>query len=453
MNRNKLLLTSLLLVMLPFSSLCFADIDHSNGGGKPPQYFVDESKLPFDALPGATAYWGVHTRAGYRIEVPDNWNGDLVMWAHGFRGTGLELTVDNHPLRPLLIALGYAWASSSYSRNDYDITSGVQTTHALVGLFDDMVGEPDLVYLTGASMGGHITAVSIEQYGDTYDAAMPICGVLGDYALFDYFLDFSAAAQQIGVGASQYPVDTIPYLFGTVPAIKANLEAFPGGWPLFLTADGSDLKALTALRSGGFRPNFDEAWFFWNTFPDFVSGPGNFLFDLGIGDGTRPRSPGVGVDNVDTVYQFDADPGLNAAEIALNENIVRVAMDPQGRHPNGLAQVPVISGDIDIPVLTLHNLGDLFVPVNNEVEYASRVSAHGKSDLLVQRAIRGVNHCGFTSNELATAFLDLVGWRELGVKPGGDDFSDPDNVADPAFGCTYTDFAGQPAHILATPCP
>jgi len=32
MNRNKLLLTSLLLVMLPFSSLCFADLDFSNGG-------------------------------------------------------------------------------------------------------------------------------------------------------------------------------------------------------------------------------------------------------------------------------------------------------------------------------------------------------------------------------------------------------------------------------------
>ena len=88
----------------------------------PPEYFVDESLLPFTALPGATAHWGVHTNAGFRAEVPDNWNGDLVIWAHGFRGTGLELTVDNHPLRQLLIALGYAWAASSYSRNDYDIT-------------------------------------------------------------------------------------------------------------------------------------------------------------------------------------------------------------------------------------------------------------------------------------------------------------------------------------------
>ena len=46
------------------------------------------------------------------------------------RETGLELAVDNHPLRALLVPLGYAWAASSYSRNDYDIISGVQDTHA-----------------------------------------------------------------------------------------------------------------------------------------------------------------------------------------------------------------------------------------------------------------------------------------------------------------------------------
>src|SRR5262245_60604439 len=49
-----------------------------------PQYFIDESKLPFDALAGVPTdrYWGVHSGAGYRIEVPQNWNGRLVLWAH-----------------------------------------------------------------------------------------------------------------------------------------------------------------------------------------------------------------------------------------------------------------------------------------------------------------------------------------------------------------------------------
>ena len=76
----------------------------------PPQYYVDEAKLPFAELAGMPTQreWGVHGGAGYRIEVPNNWNGKLVLWAHGFRGTGLELTIDNHPLRAFLIANGYA---------------------------------------------------------------------------------------------------------------------------------------------------------------------------------------------------------------------------------------------------------------------------------------------------------------------------------------------------------
>jgi pimeloyl-ACP methyl ester carboxylesterase len=433
-----------ILTMLTFALLASPAL-----AGKPPEYFVDESKLPFTALPGATALWGVIGGAGYRVEVPANWNGELVMWAHGFRGTGLELTVDNHPLRPLLISLGYAWAASSYARNDYDIWNGVHDTHTLTRRFAALVGVPSRVYLTGASMGGHVTAVAIEQHPNTYDAALPICGVLGDYELFDYFLDFNAAAQQLGTGASTFPVDPAVYVGVTVPAIKANLSAVPAGWPVVLNAAGTNLKNLTELRSGGERPNFDEAWFFWNTFPNFATGPGNFLFDLGLGGGELPRTPGVAVDNADIVYQFDTNPSLTPDEQALNDGIVRVEADPQARSPNGLAQVPVVAGDPQVPVLTLHNLGDLFVPVLNEVEYAKRVQENGKSDLLVQRAIRGVGHCDFTPAEFAGAFLDLVSWVETGVKPAGDDFLDPSEVASPTFGCSFT----SGAHLLGTPCP
>jgi len=414
-----------------------------------PKYFVDEDQLPFTALPDATAYYGVHAGAGYRVEVPENWNGKLVVWAHGFRGDGLALTVDNHPLRQLLIPLGYAWAASSYTRNDYDISSGVQSTHALIKYFNGLVGKPSQILMTGASMGGHVTGVIIEQYPQLFAGALPICGVLGDYALFDYFTDFNLAAQQLGTGSSTFPVDTVTYLTSTVPAVKSNLAAFPGGWPSFLNADGTNFKNLVELRSGGDRPNFDEAWFFWNTFPDFASGPGNFLFDLGLGGGNLPRAPGVAVNNVGTVYQFDSDPALTPDEEELNYLIFRVEAQPQTRHKQGLAQVPTITGDIDMPVLTLHNLGDLFVPVLNQVEYVNRVNAHGKGDLLVQRAIRGVLHCDFTPQEFSQAFIDLVTWVDLGLKPAGDNFEDPTAVADPSFGCAFTNGP----HPLGTPCP
>ncbi|WOH39057.1 hypothetical protein RI844_07495 [Thalassotalea fonticola] len=415
-------------------------------------YFIDQTKLPFTALPGATAYWGVHTNAGYHIEVPDDWNGELVVWAHGFRGFGkTELTVDDHPMRHFLIAQGYAWAASSYSRNDYDVTTGVQDTLALLKRFNGIAAKPDKIYMTGLSMGGHITAVIIEQFPKLFAGAMPICGAVGDYETFDFVLDFNLAAQQLGTDTSIFPVEPFTYVTATVPSIKANLESAPNTWPVGLNQQGENLKNLVMLHSGGDRPNFDSAWFFWNNFAEVESGtgPGNFLFDLGLSDGVMPRNPGNTAENIDVVYQFDTNPELSPEEQAFNDSIFRVALAPQSKNPNGLSQVPVINGNLPIPVLTMHNIGDLFVPIKNEIAYATKVKQQGKQDLLVTRAYRGVMHCDFTANEMVSSFLDLVDWVENGNKPAGDDFLDANNVAADDFGCQFT----YGNHPFDTACP
>src|SRR3712207_4165520 len=85
----------------------------------------NESALPFPALAGSsveTDRWhGVLNGSGYRIEVPKHWNGMLVMYTHGYAGTGPELKVSNPALRRHLIENGYAWAASSYGKNYYDV--------------------------------------------------------------------------------------------------------------------------------------------------------------------------------------------------------------------------------------------------------------------------------------------------------------------------------------------
>lgn len=79
-------------------------------GPSQPKPFVDESKLPFAPIPATAAkqHWGVQQKAGYRIEVPEDWNGQLVMFAHGFHGDGPELTVDGPPIRAYLVRNGFA---------------------------------------------------------------------------------------------------------------------------------------------------------------------------------------------------------------------------------------------------------------------------------------------------------------------------------------------------------
>ena len=438
--------------------------DDGRGGGhadNPPavEYTVDTATLPFEAVAGfesSRREWGVLGGAGWRIEIPAEWNGELVVWAHGYRGTDTRLyfNPEEVPFRGWLLEHGYAWAASTYSENDYAVGVAVEDTRRLTNHFRRVAGErPERIYLAGASMGGHVTAESVERYPRLYDGAMPVCGVVGDYELFDYFLDVNVTAQQLALGTSQFPAGD-DYALVTAQEIKRALEASPGSWPVALNNTGQAYKQLVELRSGGDRPNFDEAWTFWNSFPEFGSGiPGNFLFDLGGGDGTVGARAGVAVDNKRTVYDTDLIPGLsNQLEEELNDGVVRVRADRWARHDTRHAPSPEVSGRIRVPVLTLHNLGDLFVPFSMEVEYQANVAAQGRQHLLVQRAIRGVSHCGFTTAEYEQGFADLVAWVEDGVRPEGDPVGDPAAVAAADFGCRFTD-PTPGGHLLAAPCP
>jgi len=438
--------------------------DDNNGRSDEPDWFVDEESLPFDALEGSDAeqLWGVYRNAGYRIEVPSNWNGDLIMHAHGYRGEGARLFF-NEPstefpdgYRQWMLNEGYAWAASTYSKNSYNVSQGVKDTHALARRFNGLVGKPDNIYVAGYSMGGHIAAVSAENYGSMYSGAMPMCGVVGDYELFDFFLDYTVAAQQLALGESAFPTGD-DWFTDEVPAIKnaLGMNPDPETWFFFaglpLTEAGEQFKQLVELRSGGDRPNFDEAFTYWNSFPT-DTGFGNFMWERGTGDGTITGRTGIVLDNTDVVYQVDLDPAISAVEQDLNDNILRVEQDPNGRSLNGLANPPSVTGNLNVPVMSLHNLGDMFVPFHNEIVYAERVEEMGKSDMLVQRAIRGVSHCGFTSGEMIEGMSDLISWAETGVRPAGDVVLDPAAVAADDYGCTFTRY-DDGGHVLATPCP
>ncbi len=463
MKRFLAALTVLVLVVIMAPTVAGAD-DRSHEPPRPDQpapiqYLVDPTTLPFAAVPGfedSARQWGVLANAGWRIEIPAHWNGELVMWAHGFRGTDTRLFFqpEEVPFRRWLLQHGYAWAASTYSKNDYNVGTAVTDTRRLADFFEEVAGaDPERTYIAGASMGGHVTAASIERYPRFYDAAMPVCGVLGDYELFDFFLDFNLAAQQIALGRSQFPVAP-DYPTVTAPTIKRALELAPGTWPVALNAKGQGFKQLVELRSGGDRPNFDQAWAFWSSVPEFGSGiPGNFLFDLGAGDGTVAESTKVSVDNRDTFYETDLIPGpSNPLEDDLNAKITRVKPDKRARQNTDRSGSPQLFGRIRVPVLTMHNLGDLFVPFSMETQYAADVADRDRSHLLVQRAIRGVGHCGFTTAEYEQAFSDLVTWVETGHRPEGDDVADPKAVADPNFGCRFTD-PTPGSHLLAVPCP
>ncbi|MEN3356708.1 MAG: hypothetical protein V7637_690, partial [Mycobacteriales bacterium] len=381
--------------------------------------------------PLSRVYTGVRAGAAFRLEVPLRWNGDLMLYARGYQGEGGTVWVNDPPLRDYAVRHGFAWAASSYQRNGYDIGHGVTDTHALISVFAGLVRAPRLVYLTGASMGGQVVAVSVEKYRD-YAGALPLCGVLADKELFDFYLDETATAAALTGTPLRFPAagGGAAYAPGYVTGMRAALPRLGSGFAtgdpaaVTLTATGRQWASVVAERSGGARPGFPAAVQFWTsaTFAPLTTLPLPLGLYPGVTGGDRfvlggaPFATGNVTGNARTVYRFAGARGpLSPAERALNAAVLRVS--PTARPSRDLSGLPAVAGDPRIPVLTLHDVGDLLVPISMEQYYARRVAAHHQSALLVSRAIRGMGHCEFTPTELGTAFADLVSWVRHGNRP------------------------------------
>lgn len=441
------------------AAACTLLLGACGGGGSAPEetrvqdtrisFAVATASLPFAAMDGATVetdrWSGVNAGAGYRVEVPKNWNGMLVMYAHGYAGEGNALTVSNPAFRRYLIEHGYAWAASSYTKNFYDVRAGVEDTNALANAFvriaaanGRVLPEPTRTYLTGVSMGGHITAAAIEDEAQQtainkrgYQGALPMCAVLGDLSLYNYFGAYQLAAQKLaGVPAATAPTTDWATL---APRVR---DAMFGSQTSFssVTPQGQKLKDIVMNLTGGPRPIFDQGFAnaslqntVWGTFGR--DGTLNGILNK------------QGIDTTATVYRFNA----SAAEVAdFNTTIAKwvPAPDANRLRTDGLRWVPKVNGQFRIPVVTLHTLGDMYVPFHMEQVYRDRAEANGSGQWLVQRAVRAPSHCDFTVAEQAEAFKALADWVEKGTKPAGDDVKTPSALADARYGCTYTRNAG-----------
>lgn len=358
----------------------------------------------FDPLPGAAAHFGQLGDAVYRIEIPSKWNGDLVLWAHGFRDFGTEVRVSSPPraLREALIAEGYAWAASSYSENGYTPGIGADDTLALKRYFAEAFGEPARTYIVGASMGGNVVVLSLEHFEGEYDGGLSLCGAVGGQEQIDYLLAWAMLAEflagsSLPIGQGQAAMGAT--MLGTVlPAL---------GEPGNPTAAGRQFANIIMHFTGGPRPFFQEGF------------EEQYLLNFGyiMSDPDRQLLVSRAATNIDDVYEID--PGLGLDPDELNAGVRRLPPDPLARDPGRHPDAVPTTGRLTAPLLSLHGTGDLFVPIHMEERYREKAEAAGTAHLLVQRAIAAPGHCTFTDDEVVTAWYDLVAWVEEGVVPEG----------------------------------
>ena len=413
-----------------------------------------------------------HDGASYRIEVPPQWNGTLVMFAHGYRGTGNEVWIDDPQLRQYFVDNGFAWAASSYAMNGYDPGDGVVDTHDLLAAFPSITGlRSRQVIMSGLSMGGEVTTAEIEAYKGDFAGAMPYCGVLAGNNLFNYYLGANVTAAGLTRTTISYPTTLAagaayaPAYQSTVqselPALGITPDAATGGqtFTTDLTKTGTLWADAVEQLSGGTRPGFASAVDYWDSFGFAPLTQVPFLFGVypGLNGGTLGFANGSVAGNEHTFYTLSDQPLNNLLqEITLNRAVLRTPVTAtSSADALSAAELPAIHGDPGIPVLSVHGIGDLFVPLSMDQQYDAMMVAHGEGDLFVDRAIREVTHCGYTTSELSSAFSALVSWINTGKRPAGDNILNPNTVASRRFGCRFTDPTpgAHPEFKATVPCP
>lgn len=340
----------------------------------------------------------------YRLVRPSNWNGILLLYAHGYvsKDEPVAITPDSELVISIAVSQGFAVAVSSFSENGYVIKDGTQRTHQLLGLFTSKFGRPARVYVAGASMGGLIAIRLIERWPTEFAGVLPACAMAGGLARqYDYSLNVRVLFDLFYPGVLPGTAVDVP------PGLDANQDIVI---PAIAAMTGNPSGAVAIASITQTPVPFANGPELFESIATALVGAAGYPEILELTHGAPY------FDNTATAYTG----ALPAPTLAfINATVQRFAGSPAGRNALGHNYTP--TGDLRIPALTLSTFRDPVVPGFHRLAYAQEVAARGGADLLVQRSVSGTfggyGHCTFTPQELTDAFLDLVVWGEFGVKP------------------------------------
>lgn len=325
--------------------------------------------------------------AKYRIDIPDNWNGGLVIYCHGYNA--VPVTYKEGKLPPVLAVFtdqGYALAQSGYAAGGWAVQEAVTDTENLRRYFTGKYGKPKETYVTGHSMGGFLTMLMIEQFPNTYDAGLALCGPL---APANYFMARGAFDLRV----------VFDYFFpGALPPpdkVSGYQNSKEAGEKLTALLDANPDKAAALRRYSGAKNNKDLG-----STLSFVT----FLLEE-----LQARAGGNPFDNRGIIYEGIDDYN------ALNDGVKRYAATRRAADYIRTWYTP--TGRLERPLLAIHTTYDQLVPVRVPNMYPEIVDQAGTSNMFVQQYVKHDGHCAILPAEIGRGFSELREWKTSGVKP------------------------------------
>jgi pimeloyl-ACP methyl ester carboxylesterase len=343
--------------------------------------------------PGPCHQFSLPSGALGLICVPESgWNGDLVVYGHGYTAfnepigfQNLELP-DGTPVPFLVQALGFAFATTSYRQNGLTILEGADDVRELVRAFRGAVLTPRHTYMVGVSEGGLITTLLVEQSPDLFSGGLAACGPIGDFrrqinymgdfrVLFDYYFPGVLPPSPIAIPASLIAAWDDQY----VPAVTAALAANPSAALELASVAGAAIEP----RAPATVVPTTQKLLWYNVF--------------GTNDAVR-KLGGNPYGNSGRWYRGSSNDAL------LNRGVARFRASPIALRNLQRYQT---TGRLSKPLVTLHTTGDEVIPYWHALLYRAKARPTGQGKLTPIRIDR-YGHCNFTTAEIVSAFAVLV---------------------------------------------
>lgn len=347
--------------------------------------------LPPGTSPGCEAPVSQENGSLYQVCWPEVWNGELVVYAHGYVPPFEDLSIppEAEALADLVLPVGFAFATTSYPDNGLVVKEGVSDLNALVAYVTREYAAAERVYLTGASEGGLITALAAEQHPDVFDGGLATCGPYGSFreqtnwfgdarVVFDYF--FPDVLPRWTADDPRIPEAVIENWETTyAPRVRRALRQRPAATRRF-------------LRVTGLPVDRDDADAVVQAVIDVLA------YNVFATNDAMDTLGGQPYDNADRRY--------TGAGLRLNREIERFEADPSAVEE--METFYRTSGALSIPLVTMHTTGDAIVPIWQQTLYRSKV-AEGESEALHSGLpIFRYGHCEFRDSELLAGFALLV---------------------------------------------
>ena len=339
------------------------------------------------------------TGARYRICMPTPlpWNGDLVVYAHGYMAYNRPIEIPEEQLEiggislpDTVTSLGYAFATTSYATNGLAMREAVPDLVDLVEVFTTTHGTPSTILLVGPSEGGVVTVLAMEKHPDLFDGGLAACGPIGGIpAQIDYMGDFR-------VVFDYYFADLLPGEPISIPqTLIDNWETYYATLVYPTISDPTSAYSLTqvlAVTGAAYEP-MDPA--------SALTTTQNLLwYSVYATNDAQVKLGGQPFDNWDRVYSGSDD------DTALNAGVRRYRADPAALA--ALEASYQTSGWIRRPLLTLHTTRDDVIPYWHQAAYEWKLAVTGRSALHQHVPVDRYGHCNFTPNEAVSALQLLL---------------------------------------------